>query len=90
MSADLLRRAGTALRERAEAATDGPWRALCDGYGDTSGGTGEGQRRDLALLAADLLDALANDREQDPFLPKPFDEHAIAFARTVLGEEATP
>lgn len=43
----LLREAASKMRELAEAATPGPWRALCDGYGDTSGGTAEHERRDL-------------------------------------------
>ena len=47
MSADLLRRAAALMRERAEAATPGPWEALADGYGDTSGGRSHEDRRDL-------------------------------------------
>lgn len=43
----LLREAASKMRELAQAATPGPWRALCDGYGDTSGGTAEHERRDL-------------------------------------------
>jgi hypothetical protein len=42
------------------------------------------------LAVADLLDALALDREMDPYLPKPFDEAAISTARAYLNAIPTP
>lgn len=42
------------------------------------------------LALADLLDALATDREDDPYLPKAFDDFALALASAYLGTEPEP
>ena len=49
----LLREAASRMRALAQAATPGPWRAFCERYGDTSGGTAEHERRDLLWEAPD-------------------------------------
>jgi hypothetical protein len=55
--AELLRRAAALIRERATSATPGPWKALCDGYGDTSGGRSHKDRRDLLWVRSGLTNA---------------------------------
>lgn len=41
---------------------------------------------DFKLAVADLFDALADDREADPYLPKRFDEPAVVAARAYVGD----
>lgn len=69
------------LRELEAAATPGPWKALADGYGDTSGGTAHEDRRDLFWIRAgkdNSCDIVTTYGEW-----KPQSEHDIAFIAAV-------
>jgi hypothetical protein len=118
MSASDLRKAAETLRERANAATPGPWamgttgiecgdhwhvlafesmQAVCHIRSDD--GDNEDQRpRDAGYIAtmhpgvglalADLLDQIAKDREDDPYMGKVFDAASLEVARLINGGQS--
>jgi hypothetical protein len=57
MTASELRAAADTLDRHADAATPGPWQALCDGYGDTTYGRSEDERRDLTWVRSGRTNA---------------------------------
>lgn len=113
-AAETLRRAAALMRERSEAATDGPWGCgephADDGFwltvgvwsGDPDNCHAECDRRQdaahiaswhpaVALAVADWLDATAKRWEyvaDKPHLSVYGGHHALAVARTYLGEPA--
>ena len=99
MSADLLRRAATVLRERAGRATAGPW-AITFGTvrGDEQYPIAPMSRRSdsefiatmdpiVGLALADWLDRAAWAEDMSGYKPQvPHKDHALTVARAVLGE----
>ena len=98
MSADLLRRAATVLRERAEDAAPGPWEVSWGAVrGPEQHAVASPARRDglyiatmdpiVGLALADWLDRAAWAEDMSGYKPQvPHKDHALTVARAVLGE----